>query len=377
MKTDTIKLDSAKCNGRLFWRKWCLLVAVAVIAVVPIFFLSRAARILGDASSLLLFPDATGTLGIYSTAGSFDTSNPFFQVLGTNGRSCDTCHTASDDYTITPPHIQERFAATNGTDPLFRPNDGSNCSDSPGVNNTPPAKSAYSLLLNKGLIRFSFPIPSNAQFKAKVVSDPYGCAMTTDSNGGMSLTVYRRVPPATNLRFLSAVMFDGRETLEPLNNPSTFQANLEFDLEHQALDATLGHGQARTAPTEDQLQQIVEFERSTYTAQEVDNSAGVLNAQNADGGATYLSSVPYYPGINDSLGGNPTGAAFNPDVFSLFSSWESLVSENPYTQSRESIARGEKIFNSAPMMIQDVKGLNDALWNYNDRRYLLDLPRCD
>jgi cytochrome c peroxidase len=120
------------------------------------------------------------------------------------------------------------------------------------VNDSPPAKSAYSLLLNKGLIRFSFPVPSNAQFTATVVSDPYGCALNTDSSGSESLTVYRGVPPATNLRFLSIVMVDGRKSLKRLNDSSTFQSNLNFDLMHQALDAALDHEQATTPPTQEQ-----------------------------------------------------------------------------------------------------------------------------
>lgn len=361
MRTQWAKCRNLKSGRLLSNRKWFALALATSLGGALALSLLWTARAPGDAPNLLLFPDATGTLGVFTTAGSFDTSNPFFQVLGANGRTCDTCHTASDAYTITPAHIQGRFQATNGTDPLFRPNDGSNCSNSPGVNGAPPSESAYSLLLNKGLIRFSFPIPSNAQFKVKVVSDPYGCALTTDSNGQASLTVYRRVPPATNLRFLSAVMLDGRETIKPLNDPSTYQANLQFDLQHQALDATLGHGQAANAPTQEQLQEIVDFELATFTAQEVDNAAGVLSAQGGDGGSTYLSTVPYYPGINDSLGSNPTGAVFDPNVFTLFSAWESLAGSNPYILARESVARGEKIFNSAPMMIQDVKGLNDAL----------------
>lgn len=220
------------------------------------FLTANAAKILGDASGLMFFPDPSGSLGVYSTNGSHDTGSPFFQVLGTNGRSCDTCHKASDGYSIMPLHIQERFATTKGADPLFRPNDGSNCPDSPGTNDAPPAKSAYSLLLNKGLIRFSLPIPSSAQFTATVVSDPYGCAMTSDSSGSEFLTVYRRVPPATNLRFLSNVMFDGRESLKRLNDPATFQSTLNFDLVHQALDTALGHEQATSPPTQEQLQEI-------------------------------------------------------------------------------------------------------------------------
>ena len=32
----------------------------------------------------------------YSTLGAFDLSNPFFQDLGSNGRTCLTCHVPSE-----------------------------------------------------------------------------------------------------------------------------------------------------------------------------------------------------------------------------------------------------------------------------------------
>ncbi|HET9178424.1 MAG TPA: hypothetical protein VFQ24_08725 [Terriglobia bacterium] len=318
-------------------------------------------KIFAEGSGLLLFSDPTGVVGTLSTTGSIDTTNPFFQSLGTNGRSCATCHEMANAWSFSASSAQSRFTASKGTDPLFRPVDGSNCPNSPGLNNSSPAQSAYSLLLTKGLIRISLPIPANAQFSVKVVSDPYGCALTTDASGVQYLSMYRRPLPATNLDFLSAVMFDGRESLKPLNNSSTFHSNLNFDLAHQALDATLGHAQAAAAPTTDQLQQMVTLELTTFTAQHSDNSAGTLTAQGATGGASYLSAVPYYPGINDPLGGNPTGAPFNPSAFTLFSVWQNLTSSNPYTLARESIARGEAIFNTAPLAIQNVKGLNDAL----------------
>jgi cytochrome c peroxidase len=308
-----------------------------------------------------LFSDPTGTLAVFSSNGALDSRNPFFHAQGTNGRSCETCHIATDAYTITPPHIQQRFAATNGTDPLFRPVDGANCPNSPGVNSNPPDPSAYSLLLNKGLIRVGMAIPANAQFTVSVVSDPYGCAETTDSMGHVHLSVYRRPLPSTNLRFLSAVMFDGRETLKPLNDPATYRANLESDLADQARDAIMTHEQGAAPPTQDVLKQIVDFEIATYSAQQTDNSAGPLVSQGADGGPVYLSSVPYYPGINDSLGGNPTGAEFDPNAFTLFSAWQNLASRTPSAAARASVARGQAIFNTAPLFIQNVKGLNDAL----------------
>ncbi len=335
-------------------------VAAFLLALLG-FCVTHSLPALEGTSRVSFFPNPTGYLATFSTTGSIEPKNPFFQSLGTNGRACITCHMPNDAWSVTPQHIQERFFATHGTDPIFRPVDGSVCPNAPGVNNLPPAPTAYSLLLSKGLIRISLAIPSNAQFTVKVISDPYGCAITTDSTGQQYLSMYRRPLPATNLGFLSTVMFDGRETIDPLNDPSTYQSNLTVDLEHQAMDAALTHAQAVASPTQEQLQQIVSFETSTYTAQQFDFAAGDLSASGAHGGPALLSMTPYYPGINDSLGGNPSGAPFNADAFSIFTPWQKPMTRDERSLARESIARGEVLFNTAPVTIQDVKGLNDAL----------------
>lgn len=62
------------------------------------------------------------------------------------------------------------------------------------------------MLLSKGLIRVGIGIPSIAEFDLLAVQDPYGFASAAQ------LSLFRRPLPATNLGFLSTVMFDGRET---------------------------------------------------------------------------------------------------------------------------------------------------------------------
>src|SRR5712692_7285720 len=108
----------------------------------------------GESDSDLLRPFATetGRIRTFSRTGEIDIENPFFQSLGTNDRSCSSCHQASDAWTITPRHVQERFDASEGLDPIFRRNDGSN---SPNIDDSTLAgrRRGYSMLLNKGLIR--------------------------------------------------------------------------------------------------------------------------------------------------------------------------------------------------------------------------------
>ncbi|HSB76366.1 MAG TPA: hypothetical protein VLC12_12000, partial [Terriglobales bacterium] len=46
--------------------------------------------------------DQSGVLATYRTDGGVDLANPYFQSLGTNGRSCVTCHSAKDAWTVAP-----------------------------------------------------------------------------------------------------------------------------------------------------------------------------------------------------------------------------------------------------------------------------------
>ena len=303
------------------------------------------------------FVDPTGTITTYNTAGDIDTTNPFFQSLGikNNGRACVTCHQPSDAFGLSAAHAKLRFDLTGGTDPLFAAVDGANC-----PNATTGSEDEHSLIINEGLIRIGLPVPTNAQFSIRAVHDPYGCALFTDPiTGKLTASVYRRPLPTTNLGFLSTVMFDGRETLAPLNNPSTFQTNLVADLKHQAMDATNGHAQAFPPLTlsDPSLLPIVKLELGFFTAQTTDQSAGQLNVLGANGGPQYLAGQPYYPGINDSL----TPTIFNPSVFTLYDAWQNLEgsSTDPTVAARQAVAAGESLFNTFPLQITAVRGLND------------------
>jgi cytochrome c peroxidase len=293
--------------------------------------------------------NATGQMATVSTNGAIDLGNAFFQSLGTNGRSCGTCHLQSDGWGLSAAATQAVFASRGLTDPLFAAVDGANC---PSV--TPAAgASGYSLMISHALVRVGLTVPAGAEFTIAPVRDPYGCAL---QGTPAVASVYRRPLPTTNLRFLSAVMFDGRETLQPLTSGATLIANLRTNLAHQAMDATLGHAQAALSPTAAQQNAIVDFELALFSAQRSDNDAGVLNAQGAQGGPDALTTQAYFPGINDPLGGNPTGAAFDPKGFTIYAPWESQSSS-----ARQAVARGQLVFNTHALSITNVAGLNDAL----------------
>lgn len=301
--------------------------------------------------NLFPFHNATGFSATNSKADSLDISGPFFQSLGTNGRTCGTCHVPSNGFGLSAADAQFRYHQSQGQDPLFDQIDGSTCPTGPIDN---------SLVTNNGVFRIGLTVPPNAtdssspQYTITAVQDPYGCALTTDSTGAQTTSVYRRPLPATNLGFLSAVMWDGRESLSyPLNAGQTFAANLNRDLTQQAIDATTGHAQAIHPPTIEQLTQIVSFELGLNSAQMFDWRAGNLYDQNgSQGGPQFLPTLKYYPGINDSLGGDPYGQPFNQNAFTLYTPWQN--SEN---SQQASIARGEHIFNTQPLTISDVPGL--------------------
>ena len=300
--------------------------------------------------------DATGMIRTYTPGGDLDTTNPFFQSLGSNGRSCFTCHRPDTGWSVTPASIQARFDATGGTDPIFRTNDGS-VSPLADVSSVDARRRAYGMLLNKALIRVGLPIPAGAEFSLDRVDDPYAFASASE------LSLFRRPLPSTNLRFLTAVMADGRETHAPFKPPmdaGADMADLVASFKGQAANATLGHAQAVVAPSDTQLRQIADFELGLATAQWFDNNAGYLSGDDAIGGPRMLANQDFHVGVNDVLGADPTLAGFNPAAMTLFAGWLPQHG-NAGGSARSAIARGEQLFNSKPISITGVGGLNDAL----------------
>ena len=280
--------------------------------------------------------------------GILNPNNPFFEARGTNGRACVNCHEAAEGWSITPSGVQAKFAASNGLDPIFRTNDGSNC-EGADVSTRAGRQAAFSLLLSRGLIRVGMDVPANAEFAIEAVDDPYEC-------GGSlrSASLYRRPLPSTNLRFLSAIMWDGRESPAGLS--------IRDGLLQQANDATRGHAEASIDLSAADRERIVEFELGLHSAQGSDLLARGLASGHGKGGPMHLSREPFFLGINDPLGLNPTGAPFNPRAFTLFDAWLAPAqSHTAEAAARAAVARGQELFNSHPIDIAGVSGLNDEL----------------
>jgi cytochrome c peroxidase len=286
--------------------------------------------------------DASGRVETFQPGGATSTGeNAFFQNLGTNGRTCFSCHQPQDGWTISAASASARFEASGGTDPLFRLIDGATC-PTDNVATLDARRQAYKLLTEKGLIRIGISLPANVQFEVTHVDDPYGC--TTNPVSGLqsptlgTLSMYRRPLPSTNLGFDTAIMWDGRE-------PS---------FQHQSVDATIIHAEGKTPVSDEQQAEIVAFESGIFTAQIFDSKAHELNAAHATGGPVALSQQTFSIGVND-----PFGTSFNPNIFNLYKPWLDLPDANGEAQDRESVARGEEVFNTKSFKINGVPPIPD------------------
>ena len=266
------------------------------------------------------FPNSAGLLATFSTTGSVDLDNEFFQNFGTNDRNCGTCHLPTDGWGIAAIRVRQLFDLTGGTHPLFRLVDGAN-SPLADVSTVAKRRAAYSMLRNRGVIRIGIGIPPGAEFDLIAVDDPYGFASAAQ------LSLFRRPIPSTNLRFIPAVMWDGREA-----NGATIPARLLV----QSNSATVGHAEAAAPLPQAARQAIVDFELPLFTAQLTDNVAGLLSAAGARGGPQRLSTM--------------TVANARFDLFDAWIGEDQPPVPDPAEQNRNarraSIARGQELFNN-------------------------------
>lgn len=265
--------------------------------------------------------DVSGFAQTATPTRSIDTTNPFFQSLGVNGRTCNSCHEAETGWTITPARLQLRFLLTGGRDPIFTTIDGA---DSPAA---APANvferwNASRNLLERGTIRIGLPQTRPAptwDIDVEVVADPRNANALTPTNGQVSF--FRRPLPTTNLRFTAAINWDGRNTPD--------LTNMRPGLLAQSNGATVNHAQAASPIDADARARIVDFETSLVTAQIRDARAGSLDVGGANGGPNLLLTQSFV--INADAGR---------DVFTLYDAWT-----NDRRRARRDIANGERIFN--------------------------------
>lgn len=274
-----------------------------------------------------LFENPTGLSSSFSTAGSVDLTSAFFQNLGTNGRTCNTCHLQGDGWTVSASSAQRIFDESDGDAALFQ-FDGQNCRGA-DRSTTEARRAASSLMLDKALVRFDKAFPTGGQIEITHAEGTY-CNPTDATNH----VVFRRPLPTVNFGAIGTSLWDG---LGNFIAPSAADAiPLIF------IGATLLHAEATAVPTDAQIADGVGMMMALTNAQAFDDAAKDLTAKHALGGAENLASL----------------ALTGPPGFDIYASWKDVPGDGTEA-ARRSVARGEIIFNNRPINITGVGGLSD------------------
>ena len=279
--------------------------AITIVALAGALLLSVDQRT--SVSNNETFRNVSGRSGTFSTQGSIDLTSEYFKAQGTNGRSCATCHTAEEAWSITPATLQRFFDETAGEHPVFNKLDANN----PDMDLTTEEGrlAAYSMLLSRGVFRRGGQPKANAEWELVAADDPHGFANLS------RLVHWRRPLPTINFPLGSAVVhWDGAQTVGN---------DQREGLKNQAARNVIG-GQEGPPATPAVIDNIVDFESSLFTAQVLVHGVGRLDSDGARGGPESLASMPKSVGR-----------------FDLFDAWASH--DNP---RRAQIARGQELFNN-------------------------------
>jgi hypothetical protein len=356
--------------------------------------------------------NASGKVRTFVSPGSqtIDPKNPFFVPLGTNGKTCEHCHFASDGWGLIKDHVQTLDAKGNvngglimnqPAHPLFL----KDTADDPGRagNATLADRQAnYSLLINHGvaIVKLGWdnsgsvtptdetlkgtpamPTKLPTEFRLAGVSDVNMKSLSkriTLANGTTTgdpdeylaythnaLVTHRRPLPTANFAFISGVGWDGRFAIsrDPNvrgNHAAILQvANETFP--KRIIDGNLKPDGVTMYKPEELTAfatQITTFMESLYVAksESMDPNVGKLFADGGHAGVMNLfMTTPYY-GENDLLEGDyKTDAPFDFQVMRLYEDWQG--SSDP---QKALAAKGEALFNSIRLTIEGVNGLNDT-----------------
>ena len=317
------------------------------------------------------YANEQGTLRLLLTAGSLNTrGHPFFETIGSNGRACVTCHQPADAMSLSAATARDRWQATAGKDPLFAAYDGANCPTLPQQE-----RASHSLLLDRGLIRIERPWPVRQwngkpvtpDFRIEVMRDPNGCNSGPDYGPAAGkVSVYRRVRPVANMKYLLAVGFpyDPKQGYALPRDPETgvvLSGNLMADgragtLKDQMIEASATHLEMLGSLSAAQVRQIEDFERRVYTAQQTSATGGALDSMGARGGPAKLRDSE--PGALGSIG---------EPVWSEYAAWDKISPDDAARLTpeqfafRQSVARGARVFRDKTFLITDSAGINSRI----------------
>ena len=177
--------------------------------------------------------------------------------LGGNGRSCATCHMATDHFQLSPASAEARFQFLQwrrqwnprADDPLFRPIDA----DDFRINGADAVD--YSRLRQNGLVRIVFPLPPTMR-----LIDPVTNAPSSET----FVDVWRMVPTVND------VALTGADGVNPWARDPNHFGGYQLDaraatLQEQALGALTNHAQIQNAPPPRLLDDLASFQSVLFT----------------------------------------------------------------------------------------------------------------
>jgi cytochrome c peroxidase len=297
----------------------------------------------------------------FHTTGTIDRTNPFFQMLGANQRTCETCHGANQAWGLSSVNATLQFLLTGGQAPLFMLHDAGSRPDADISTLLGRLTTFGATTAQRGLIRFGRTIPATSEFTVTAVQDPAGFATPAQ------ITNFRRPTPTVNEAKVANILW----TAGPHDVPTQVAGLVS--------GAAVFHEQRVGAVPADQVAAARDFQLGLFFAQTLDFDAGALDAAGAHGGPANLAAQPFHVGINDIQGLDPSGAPFTRHVFDLYDAWATfdaihgpsghncnrhdthLPLAHRIDASRGAIYRGQQIFNNVEFNITGVPGLNDVL----------------
>jgi cytochrome c peroxidase len=291
-----------------------------------------------------------GIADSFHTTGTIDFTNPMFIPLGTNARSCATCHAPDMGWTVTATGVARLFRQSDGLAPLFLPHDEGSRPDA-DLSTEASRRAAFEpTLLERGLTRFTRTLPATSEFAVLAVEDPSGFSTparflnfrrpTATANEARTSSILWTAGAQPNIGASVAGLFVGAATLHLQRDP------------------------ANPTPVEQQNAGR-DFLMNLFFAQIVDNQAGRLDAAGATGGPENVFLQPFTLGVNDIL--SPT---FSRKVFDIYDAWAVYDQDNGHGDcsndrargaARAAIYRGQEIFNHHEFDITGVPGFNDVL----------------
>jgi len=284
---------------------------------------------------------------VQSTAAdrSLDESNAFFDPgLGTNGQACVTCHQPDQGFTITVPFIRSAFEASGGLDPLFRAND---TADRPDADLSTPEDrlAAFGLFLQLGIVRIGKTLPASADFIVAAQDTPRFGPLPNPNDpqgppGSSTLSVFRRPLVSTNVRFDSAVLWDGRASINDMRSQVRRAARSLLLAGGPSAGAS---GDVSDADADD----VAAFMLGVFTDQIFDDDAGKLRARGASGGVASLAKLASDPAAPCTPLASATCTPIvrgNPRTMTLFDAWAD-VPDHGRKEGRAAVARGQALFN--------------------------------